>query len=117
MIDKKKIGVTGEKIAQDYLKTKGYNIINTNFYTKKGEIDIIATIQKEMVFIEVKTRTNNKYGTPAMAVNSTKIKHMKSAAKIFLMLNKFKNYSLRFDVIEIVIKNGKTYINHIKQII
>ena len=117
MINKKKIGSIGEKIAQEFLKNKGYNIINTNFYTKRGEIDIIATMENELIFVEVKTRTNNKYGTPALAVNYTKIKHMKCTAKIFLMLNKFYNYSIRFDVIEIVIKNGKTYINHIKQII
>ncbi len=116
-MNKRQIGAIGEKIAQKYLINKKYKIITTNFYTKRGEIDIIATENNYLIFIEVKTRTNNKYGTPGMAVNSVKINHMKLAAKVFLMLNKFEKYKIRFDVIEIIIKNKKILINHIKQII
>ena len=113
----RKVGMKGEDIAEKYLKDKKYKIICKNFYTRKGEIDIIAIKDNNLIFFEVKTRTNYKYGTPAMAVNSTKIKHMKFAAKVFLMLNKFNKYSIRFDVIEIVIKDRKCMINHIKQIV
>lgn len=115
--NKREFGKKGEEIAEKYLKSKRYKIICKNFYTRKGEIDIIALKEKNLIFIEVKTRTNNKYGTPAMAVNPTKIKHMKFAAKIFLLLNKFNKYDIRFDVIEVVIKNGKCVINHIKQVV
>lgn len=117
MINKRRFGIVGEKIARDYLSTNGYKIIKTNFYTQKGELDIIAKKENYIDFIEVKTRTSDIYGTPASAVNKTKIKHMISAAKIFLRLNKFSKYEIRFDVIEIFIKDGKCKINHIKQII
>ena len=116
-MNKRRFGIIGEKIAQDYLRKNGYDIIKTNFYTKRGEIDIIATINKTIVFVEVKTRTNLDYGTPAMAVGNTKLKHMISTAKIFLMLNNFYKYDIRFDVIEIMIKDGKCKINHIEKII
>lgn len=112
----RRFGFIGEKIAQSYLCKNGYEILEINFYSKKGEIDIIAQKNNCIVFVEVKTRSNFKYGTPAMAVNSTKMKHIKYAAKVFLKLNQYKEYMIRFDVIEILIKEGKCKINHIKDI-
>lgn len=116
MLNKRKFGIIGEKIAQGYLVNKDYNILDTNFYTRGGEIDIIAKKNEYIVFIEVKTRSNTRYGTPAMAVNHIKKKHIKLASSIYLMLNNLYNVPVRFDVIEVFIKNGKYEINHIKQI-
>ena len=113
-MNKRKFGIIGEKIAQDYLRNKDYEILENNFYTKKGEIDIIAQKSKCIIFVEVKTRTSFKFGTPAMAVNKKKKKHIKNTAKIFLHFNKLNNCEVRFDVIEIFINNGKCQINHIK---
>ena len=115
-MDKRKFGIIGEKITQGYLINKGYEILDTNFYTKRGEIDIIAQKDNYIVFVEVKTRSSFEYGTPAMAVNSTKKKHMKSAAKVFLQLNKLYGHDVRFDVIEVLIKDGKCKINQIEGI-
>ena len=58
------LGKLGEKIAEKYLIKNKYTIIEKNFYSKQGEIDIIAEEKdtREIVFIEVKTRTNSKYG-------------------------------------------------------
>ncbi len=117
MINKRKIGEAGEDIAIKYLKDKKYKIICRNFYTRRGEIDIVAVKENWLIFFEVKTRNNLKFGTPAMAVNNTKIQHMKNAARIFLMLNKFNKYNIRFDVIEILKIKSKKRLNHIKQII
>ena len=115
-MNKRKIGNIGENIAQKYLIDKNYKIIATNFYTRKGEIDIVAKENSVVVFVEVKTRTNLKYGTPAMSISYIKKKHLRTTAKIFIHLNKLYNYEIRFDVVEIYIKNGKYKINHIKQI-
>ena len=112
----RRFGIIGEKIAQDYLRKKDYQILETNFYTKRGEIDIIAKKDNCIVFVEVKTRTNLDYGTPAMAINPNKKKHIKFVAKIFLALNKLNEYEVRFDVIEILIIEGKCKINHIEGI-
>lgn len=115
-MNKRKFGIIGEKIAQDYLRNEDYKILETNFYTRRGEIDVIAQKDNCIVFIEVKTRTNLKYGTPAMSVNSVKKKHIKFASKIFLALNKLKESEIRFDVIEVLIMNGKCEINHLEGI-
>lgn len=112
----RKFGIIGEKIAQGYLKAQGYEILKNNFYTKRGEIDIIAKKENYIVFVEVKTRSNLNYGTPAMAVDGLKKKHLKSSASIYLYQNQFYKYDIRFDVIEIIINSGKCKINHIKGI-
>lgn len=115
-MNKRRFGIIGEKIAQNYLKNKGYEIIENNFYTKIGEIDIISKINNYIVFVEVKTRNNLEYGTPAMAVDLVKKRHIKNAAKIFLQINNLNNCIVRFDVVEIIIKDGKCKINHIEGI-
>ena len=113
-MNKRRFGIIGEKIAQDYFRNKGYKILETNFYTKRGEIDIIAQMENCIIFAEVKTRTSLKFGTPAMAINFTKKKHIKSVAKTFLYINKLHRHEVRFDVIEVFINNGKCKINHIE---
>lgn len=114
--NKRKFGIIGEKLAQGYLINNGYEILKTNFYTKRGEIDIIAQKEECIIFIEVKTRSNLNYGTPAMAVDFIKKKHIKTAAKIYLHLNNLQESKIRFDVVEIYIQNGKYNVNHIKRI-
>lgn len=114
---KKKLGNLGEKLAAEYLEKKKYKIIEKNFYCKQGEIDIIAKNKNELVFIEVKTRSNTNFGTPSEAVDYKKQKHIYKAAKYYLYKNKISEIPIRFDVIEILIKDGKFNINHIKQII
>lgn len=112
------IGKFGEEKACEYLSRIGYDIVERNFECSQGEIDIIAWDEqkKELVFIEVKTRTNFNYGNPADAVNVTKQKHIYWAAQYYIYLHQIKKTYLRFDVLEIYIKNNASYINHIKQI-
>lgn len=69
---RQKLGVSGEKMAAEYLKRKGYLIIDKNFRTREGEIDLIAERNKELIFIEVKTRTSFTYGSPEEAVDAKK---------------------------------------------
>jgi putative endonuclease len=83
---------------------------------RQGEIDIIAQDKNEFVFVEVKTRTSEKYGKPAEAVNSTKQKHLIKTVEYYLYVKKLENEFVRIDVIEIYMYNNKYRINHIKQI-
>ncbi len=115
-LNTRRFGIIGEKIAQGYLKSQDYEILKNNFYTKRGEIDIIAKKENCIVFVEVKTRSGFEYGTPAMAVDGLKKKHLKSSASIYLYQNKLYKYDIRFDVVEIIINNGKCKVNHIKGI-
>ena len=111
------IGKVGEKIANDYLKKQGYVIIERNFEAKQGEIDIIAREEKELVFIEVKTRTNDKFGKPVEAVDVNKKKHLFKAIKYYLYSRNLENEYVRIDVIEVYLYEQSYRINHIKQII
>ena len=120
MYRNQEIGKLGEEIASNYLIEQGYHIYQKNFRCQVGEIDIIAIdkIDKnELVFIEVKTRCQNKFGEPIESVNHTKIKHLYKAAESFLMINKLENTYTRFDVIEIYEKPNKLlHINHLKNV-
>lgn len=116
MMNTRRFGSIGEKTAQYYLQSKGYRLLKTNFHTKMGEIDIIAEKDTCIIFVEVKTRTSLKFGTPAMAVDYNKKKHIKKSAKVFLHINKLENRIIRFDVIEVFINAGKCNINHIEGI-
>ena len=112
----KKIGKYGEDIAVKFLENYDYKIISRNFFCSQGEIDIVAKKEEELVFCEVKTRTNKKFGNPKDAVNFYKKTHMWNSAKYFLYKYNLMNKYIRFDVIEIYINNNKTHINHIKNI-
>lgn len=117
MYNKQLIGKIGENLACEFLRKNKYIIIERNFRCRQGEIDIIATDteSKEIVFLEVKTRTNLKYGEGAEAVNSLKRKHIYMCVEYYIYINKIKNIPIRLDVIEIYFKEGKFEINHIKQ--
>lgn len=117
MYKNKKIGKLGEQIASDYLKNIGYSIIIRNFMCKQGEIDIIAQYKKEIVFIEVKTRTSLNYGYPVEAVNNIKQKHIEKTAQYYLYKTNINNTYIRIDVIEIYLYKNRYKINHIKQIL
>lgn len=118
MYFRQEIGRWGENIASQYLEQNNYKVIDRNFLCRQGEIDIIAKdiSKKELVFIEVKTRSNLKYGNPADSVNKTKQKHITQAIRYYIFKNNIKNIPIRIDVVEVyIVQNCK--INHIKQII
>ena len=117
MYKKKILGNLGEDIACKFILNKGYEIVERNFYCRQGEIDIIAKDNEFLVFIEVKTRTSEEFGKPAEAVTYYKEKHMYQAAKYYIYKTNQESEYIRFDVIEIYIKNGKIKLNHIKQIL
>ncbi|HAM39692.1 MAG: YraN family protein [Elusimicrobia bacterium RIFOXYC2_FULL_34_12] len=96
-----KIGKHGEKIAEEFLENTGYKIISKNYRTIFGEIDIIARKDNTIIFVEVKTRSGNKYGVPQLAVNKYKQKHLARAAIAFIKRNSL-NSDYRFDIIAII---------------
>lgn len=113
------IGKIGEDLATKYLENLGYTIMERNFVANQGEIDIIArdNAKKELVFVEVKTRTNTLYGKPIDSVTEPKQKHLISTAKYYLYSRHLENKFVRLDVIEVYLKDDLYKINHIKQII
>lgn len=94
-------GKTGEEKAVEFLKNNGYKIIERNYRTKIGEIDIIAKHKKEIVFIEVKTRSSDDFGMPEESVNERKLKRIEKVAEIYLKSKKI-NLPYRFEVLTIL---------------
>ncbi len=120
MYTKKEVGKIGEDISSKYLENNNYEIINRNFFSKYGEIDIIAKDIKrnEVVFIEVKTRTNKKYGEPSEAIDHIKLKHIYKTAQYYIKQNKLEKEYIRFDAIEVYLSPNlvKANVNHILNI-
>ena len=117
MNNKQKIGKFGEEVAVRYLIQKDYKIIERNFRCKQGEIDIIAKDKNKLVFVEVKTRSNLNYGTPAESVNRIKLNHILKTANVYLKLKNIKNIFIRFDVVEVYVLKNRCRVNQIKQIL
>ena len=96
--------VIGENSACEYLEKKGYKILERNFRKGYGEIDIIATKSKTLVFIEVKTRSSSRYGTPFEAISSTKIKLLSRGAKFYkYILHPELPEDLRIDAVGVIV--------------
>lgn len=110
-MNNKEKGDLGEIIALKYLIKSGAEILERNYRIKTGEIDIIAKVDNELVFIEVKSRSNTRYGYPAEAVNYKKINKISNVARYYMLMNHFNDVPIRFDVIEIYFNENK--INHI----
>ena len=94
------VGNIGEDVAEEYLKKNKYKIIARNYVAGKGEIDIIAQKKKDTVFVEVKTRQNNDFGTPAEAIDYRKKKKLIETAERYIHENN-PDTAFRFDVIEV----------------
>jgi putative endonuclease len=98
---KQKTGEKGEAIAERHLKKKGYKILERNYRTKLGEIDIIAKDKKTIVFVEVKTRRSWQFGNPKGAVTPAKQRKISMVALQYLKTIDRHNTRARFDVVAV----------------
>ena len=106
------LGKIGEDLAVQYLMDKGYKILERNWRSYHKEIDIVAVDGNNIVFVEVKTRQNDEFGAPEIAVNRIKRAHIYAAAGAYYYGNKI-GLDVRFDVISILYHHGNPEINHI----
>lgn len=97
------IGRLGEQIAFTYLTSKGLRVIDKNFRTRYGEIDLIIKKDKKIIFVEVKTRVGDKKGKPYEAVTRNKYSHLKLAAELYVLKNNLKEYKLSIHVVSIIL--------------
>ncbi|MDQ3046527.1 MAG: YraN family protein [Bacteroidota bacterium] len=106
-------GAKGENLAVDYLKSKGYTTLETNWRFKNLEADIIAKINDTLVIAEVKTRRSNYFGEPETFVTKQKQKNLIKAANEYIERNEL-DLEVRFDIISIVLGKDRMEINHIE---
>jgi len=118
-MNRTELGKLGEKLALKYLQDRGYKALALNYRVSRlGEIDIIASMNERICFIEVKTRTGNTFGTPAEAVSWKKQRTIRHIAECFLKSHSATNSVVQFDVVEVFItKNGDLKsINHLQEV-
>lgn len=106
-IPSKSFGNLGEQIAVNILRSKGYAILDRNFRSKFGEIDIVAKDGETLVFVEVKARIGNKFGTPEEAVLPWKLEKIKRTAEYFCMTNEMQNLKMRIEVVALTLQNDR----------
>ena len=95
-------GKRSEIIAADYLKKKGYKILETNYKNKAGEIDVVAKDKDYIVFVEVKARTSQKFGHPFDAIDERKQQKIRVVASLYMVKNSKYGTNCRFDAISIL---------------
>jgi putative endonuclease len=114
------LGRQGEDLAVKYLERKGYQILERNYTTSFGEIDIVAAWTppqetKRLVFIEVKLRRNRRYGYPEESVTPKKLQHLILASQDYLQKHLKEDIDWQIDVLSIEM-GTKTKITHLENI-
>ena len=102
-MNKRNVGTDKEDLVTRFLEENNIKILDRNYYTDKGEIDIIGTDGKYIIFFEVKYRKAAEYGNPLEAVTSGKIRKIVNASKIYLYQNRYgDNTYIRYDCIGVL---------------
>jgi putative endonuclease len=94
-------GALGEKLAKDFLKKKGYRIVETNYRCRYGEIDIVARRKDYLVFIEVRTKTNRSFGTPEESITTAKRARMRKTAEYYYQFHEKLPENWRIDFVAV----------------
>jgi putative endonuclease len=115
-----KKGREGEEIAREYLIKKGFRLIESNYSNKLGEIDLIMVDKDILIFVEVKLKVGDRFGTPEEMINNHKLNRIRRIAEGFLILEKIaKSYQrYRIDAVCIVLDENKNVerINHYENV-
>lgn len=102
LTNKQRLGKKGEQLAANYLKKKGYQIINRNYRFGKGEIDIICTYQNDIIIVEVKSVLVEGFGSGEERITPKKQKMLINTTYAFLdQHEEYQDYGVRFDVVVI----------------
>jgi len=113
-ITQKQLGAQGEDMAAAALKKQGYKILERNYRTPLGEIDLIARHQGFLVFLEVKTRRSLHFGEPQEAVSPAKQARLKRLADYYLKQKRLGEVPVRFDVVAITMREASPQVEIIQ---
>lgn len=101
------LGAAGEAAAADFLSRQGYTILERNYRCPAGEVDLVALERGTLVFVEVKTRRRNDFGSPFEAVDARKQRRMERAAVHYISHRRLHSRDARFDVIGVYWENDQ----------
>ncbi len=112
------LGRYGEEVAARYLHERGYEIVERNWRCAQGELDIVARSGDTLVFVEVKTRSSVRYGTPAEAVTGVKLRRIRGLAAAWLAERRPPVAELRFDVVSVLrADRGAAQVEHLQGVL
>jgi putative endonuclease len=97
------LGRAGEKAAADLLRGRGYEVVGAGFLARRGELDLVCRRGKELVVVEVKTRTDDRFGTPLEAVGSRKRRALMAAAAEYRALAGWRG-PIRYAVVGLTVR-------------
>lgn len=107
MEQRKQLGKDSEQLARKFLERQGYRLVQRNFQSKLGEIDLIMRKGQELVFVEVRSKSNQDYGQPAETVDKNKQEKIRKTAQLYLYQHQeMKQCYCRFDVVGVAWQNG-----------
>lgn len=108
------LGARGEQIAVDHLTAAGLTVLDRNWRSGRGELDVVAREHDVLVFCEVKTRSGTGYGSPLEAVTPVKQARLKRLAAQWLDAHDQHGRRLRFDVVGVLVLAGRTSVQHVR---
>src|SRR5579862_1519582 len=100
-------GELGERAARTYLRRQGLKFLAANFRSERGEIDLIFRDDDCLAFVEIKTRSSEEWTRPAAAVNAERRRRLSRSALDYLRLLKNPRVKVRFDIVEVLLAEGK----------
>jgi putative endonuclease len=102
-------GKLGERAAKKFLRRQGLKFLTANFRSARGEVDLIFRDGDCLAFVEVKTRSSEEWTRPAAAVNAQRRRRLSQAALDYLRLLKNPPVKIRFDIVEVLVTDGKVH--------
>lgn len=107
------LGAEGEELAAGYLLKNGYTILDRNWHCGRKELDIVARRDGQLVIVEVKSRTDSRFGSPEDSVTDRKIRRIVSSTDAYIRLNAI-DLPVRFDIITVTFNDGNPAVEHIE---
>ncbi len=108
-------GILGEKLAKDFLKKRGYHVMETNYRCHEGEVDIVARHKDFLVFVEVRTKTSLAFGSPQESITPAKKERMRAAAYYYQQTHDSLPSLWRIDFVAVTLnQQGETRIELIE---
>jgi putative endonuclease len=105
---RKETGILGEKLARDFIKKRGYHIVETNYRCRYGEVDIVARYKEYLVFIEVRTKSNRSFGTPEESITAAKKVRMRRVTEYYYQSHERLPENWRIDLVAVELnESGK----------
>jgi putative endonuclease len=101
-VNRRTLGANGEQLVANWYEMRGYHIVARNWRSPSGELDIVATRDRLVVFCEVKTRTSDSFGVPAEAITATKQRRLRRLSAQWLEQSGRRPAEIRFDVASVL---------------